>query len=503
MNVVGRAARAFAWMTAPFLVISLVASLAQAENSEYGYVYSLLHVIEVIFIALVTAWTLLLMCNCIALVPGLIVWLHTKRDPNPDEVSRSRRAIATAFLSLSLPSALFLLVTLVLYSALAKVVANGLSVSSVYPPSPIFTDIFQVPDELHPGDLFNRMIDHSSTPTFLIFLYLLVAAVLLCVWGLFPLVWMDLHPHWGQGVSSELSGKWLNRGYTALSVAAIFVFFAAPTYFDHRDHFGMDRVVKWRLAWSITHSENLGWGWRYVVGSAIGLLAFHGRLQKLALGFRPVLNSILDIDNYLREFPRDAALEHGSAPRYASLLRYICRSRDEKDRPYDAIVIVAHSQGTVISADLLRFLKAESDPALSAMLCDEHTIQTYLLTLGCPLRQLYGWRFPHLYRWARHDFNVSASSWKPNDLSDKVQPDPAALGVEAWVNAYGSGDYVGASLWAFDDCVYRWSAPTERDDSDGEKPLLLKNVSEDKAGSRQNSAWAPQRIPNILRGSRR
>jgi len=51
------------------------------------------------------------------------------------------------------------------------------------------------------------------------------------------------------------------------------------------------------------------------------------------------------------------------------------------------------------------------------------------LSMGCPLRQLYEWRFPQLYDWAA------------------APPVLGQFGLESWVNAYGSGDYVGRNLW--------------------------------------------------------
>ena len=70
---------------------------------------------------------------------------------------------------------------------------------------------------------------------------------------------------------------------------------------------------------------------------------------------------------------------------------------------YEKIVIIAHSQGTVITADLLRFLNSESDTGRPWIELDpqlkEHTEQgasILFFTMGCPLRQLYGARFPYL-----------------------------------------------------------------------------------------------------------
>jgi hypothetical protein len=55
-------------------------------------------------------------------------------------------------------------------------------------------------------------------------------------------------------------------------------------------------------------------------------------------------------------------------------------------------------------------------------------LPVYLFTMGCPLRQLYGLRFPYLYQWA-------------------TGPDPRDLGVRTWTNAFRSGDYIGRQIW--------------------------------------------------------
>jgi hypothetical protein len=55
-----------------------------------------------------------------------------------------------------------------------------------------------------------------------------------------------------------------------------------------------------------------------------------------------------------------------------------------------------------------------------------------LLTVGCPLCQLYTKRFPDLYGW----------------VTGIGGPEIQALGVKIWVNDYRSGDYVGRALWS-------------------------------------------------------
>ena len=176
-----------------------------------------------------------------------------------------------------------------------------------------------------------------------------------------------------------------------------------------------------------------------------------GPLKPLAMGFRSALDVALDVTNWLRVHPLERNPRARICARYASLLRHICRYTDPVDgRPYDAVVIIAHSQGTVITADLLRFLKQERlldrpDPELACLYGDA-ALPVYLFTMGCPLRQLYATRFPGLYGWAWHD----AATWPG------PRPDPDALAVAHWTNMYRSGDYVGRYLWFPDTGDDRW-----------------------------------------------
>ena len=66
------------------------------------------------------------------------------------------------------------------------------------------------------------------------------------------------------------------------------------------------------------------------------------------------------------------------------------------------MVIVSHSQGTVITADLLRYLayRGRRDDASRAAVLGRwlEEIEVHLFTAGSPLRQLYAARFPDLYR---------------------------------------------------------------------------------------------------------
>jgi hypothetical protein len=149
--------------------------------------------------------------------------------------------------------------------------------------------------------------------------------------------------------------------------------------------------------------------------------------KRFTTTFRSAVDVLLDIDNYLRQSPKDATPRARIAERYVSLLRHLYESK------YDHIVVIAHSQGTVISADVLHYLSKVPDPVLARA---KKQIPLRLFTMGSPLRQIYAKAFPYLYAWITDKDELSFDS-----------PDPRSLNVEQWANAYCSGDYVGRNLW--------------------------------------------------------
>lgn len=193
-----------------------------------------------------------------------------------------------------------------------------------------------------------------------------------------------------------------------------------------------------------------------VAGSAVGFVAFRGKLDEVATHLRSVVDVALDVDNHLQELPAHAAPRARILSRCAAVLRHVC-SPPGGQAPYDVVIIVAHSQGSVITADLLRYLRyrhRQGRPVEGL----EKLPPVYLFTVGCPLRQLYSLRFPHLYEWARHD-----NRGEP----EQRRPEPGELGIELWINGYRSGDYVGRYLWRADENEDPWQYPTIETDLGG------------------------------------
>ena len=172
---------------------------------------------------------------------------------------------------------------------------------------------------------------------------------------------------------------------------------------------------------------------------ALGYFFFSRITDPLVSGLRGGLDVALDIVSYLHPFPKNRTTRARILSRYASLLKYIVDWRDPNDpgTGYSRIVILTHSQGSVITSDLLRALSAGTvarDNGLENLSVPssgkEHHVPVRLLTMGSPLVQLYRARFPDLY-----------------DLDQNADPRESHRGLESWWNLYRSGDYVGRMIF--------------------------------------------------------
>ena len=319
-----------------------------------------------------------------------------------------------------------------------------------------------------------------------------------------------------EGDTAQRAGRSVTRGLWLLGVGAVLLYVAVFVISPAASYVGRVTAAPAlaRLETSATSIILAAGGW--LVAAAFAVVALRGRLARLTLGFRPALDVALEVDNYLRTHPRDATPRARIAERYVSLLRYLCHWRDRNGRPYDAIVLVAHSQGAAITADLLSFVQREEDPELEPIrrpLADGAPgaagRRLFLFTMGSPLRQLYSAWFPHLFGWVRGETGDGVSRPLPAvprepwmllprledghrvhapAIPDSAAPDPYAMGVTRWVNAYRSGDYVGRAHWrlAVDGCdwIYRSAPPDAATRFIGDRPPIT-YVSEDAHRSRR------------------
>jgi hypothetical protein len=299
----------------------------------------------------------------------------------------------------------------------------------------------------------------------------LAVALLMVAWFIALIMFTSIRTLGTGWPLTEQLGLWFTAGFRWLRAAgnlATSVFFAgfiaggivafAPAIFQFPWPAGVTRFFDPRWTTQMVHGIAYA-----LLASAATLAAVQARLAVITTQARPAIGIILDVDNYLRESPRQGTPRARIAERFASLLRHITGRKNPDGTPFfDRIILVSHSQGTVITADLLRFLTEEriASPAVNPVLFR-------LLTMGSPLRQLYAQHFPYLYGWidAWEDVHPPAGG---GTLAGK-SPDPANLRVGAWVNLYTSGDYVGRTLWRSENAPGVWArepfsgAPTAGD----------------------------------------
>jgi hypothetical protein len=147
--------------------------------------------------------------------------------------------------------------------------------------------------------------------------------------------------------------------------------------------------------------------------------------------FQPILSVALDVVNWLRHHPVQRNPRSRMFARYYAMLRWLKESKEN----YHGLVIIAHSQGTVLTVELFRYLEH-----ISFSLLQPWAIS--LFTMGCPLRQLYNLRFPDVYDWVGRSPEESAAILNPSSI------------FSHWLNAYTTGDYVGRNLWTGGDATY-------------------------------------------------
>ncbi len=310
----------------------------------------------------------------------------------------------------------------------------------------------------------------SVTPGLPIILALIAVSFFLLVWAVAPSVIYEVRPKRtppAYDPQTADAGEWLSRGLDNIAILIRVLWIAivpVPIFFGVLD----------LLAWGHPDSvpapllRMLDWFSRLTLpliqGTGAGLAVSAAAIIAIILKYGgAVLDTLLDVDNYLRTVPKECTPRARIAERITSLLRYVAAYRDPQGRPYERLVIVAHSLGTLVSADLLRFIARsranDHDPVLHAdgLHAGEDTpaIPIYLMTMGSPLRPLLNRFFPHLYEWVTPTPDNSSRSNRlgrplpdqPKAIPPNALPEPRALCVKGWCNAYRSGDYVGRYLW--------------------------------------------------------
>lgn len=445
------------------------------EDSHYGITEVSFKLIEIIYLLLVAFWLLFFLCYFFVVIFGGLVlspyWINKSNDSEEKKPARERikRANWTANISLWIPCVAFISVTEALWAVIASVGSPLLPHEGnneyEYPPSDWFINFFSLDRTAYKAtDFFDKLI---VDPVFGIALVSIALVILLVAWSFWPSAYLEIRsPNSQSQIDEKLSmntGKWLNDGYKTVYdsiywISTLFAF-VVIVYFVLNLWPGAslaDSFIQFFNKNLIATTKVLALA---VTGSASGLLVFGKRLNEFSLGIRNVIDLALDVDNYLRLHPKNDNPRSRIFSRYSSLLRYLFQKNSENCQQYDAVIIVAHSQGTVITADLLRFIQKEKRTDLKPK-----EIPFYFFSMGSPLRQLYSVAFPHIYNWVT------------NDRENKtVGPEPKTLGLRQWVNAYCSGDYVGRYLWRSrnntTEELFKPSSSTEDKDKDKDKSL--------------------------------
>jgi hypothetical protein len=430
--------------------VVIIFAFADASSDLTMWVWGALRALEVVLTLILGWWVIA--------APVVLIWfcasvVATRRrgagaaTGAPVNV-HAKSSVATARVGLFVSLGFFVIVTMTAWALVETGVKH--SVERVpYVPFLFSQNLVPVPGDatspaLTTAEVFldDRFV--NSTSGFSVIALLLFPLVLYLVLMLLPSVLAEL------GVIAQqfgLLGQWLTGGYrkldrvvaalvavgvvTALLVAAVFV---AP-----RLDIDLSSTLLGRMAKLLS---DLSQNWlKYFVISAgtatLALTAAGGVLSRYVPWLRAPLDAALDVDNHFREFPRNAIPRARIFSRYVAVLKHVAA------QDYDRIVIVSHSQGTVISADLLRYMQERAADVVGRGKSDVISVlwgkisgKVMLVTAGCPLRQLYAARFPEMYDWVL------------GDSAGTMGPRAADVGALLWVNVYTTGDYVGRWLWS-------------------------------------------------------
>jgi hypothetical protein len=410
------------------VIAEVLASSGQADL--HSWVRGGMRAFEYMLFGIVIWWA-------VAVVPFLLWFVCGQLAARDGDAARG--SVATGRLGLMVSMASFVALSMAIWALLTTLVEFGTASTSYCPL------IFDVGTDCFPkGSTFLHLRYLRSTETFVLAAGLTLALLLYMIVVLVPSVLAEIRS--GVGTAQNL-GRWLSGGYRRLEIvvtglAATSVVVAAVVgvvlLLARCGILPKDLVGGAYIAWLGPVSEQV---LKPLVLSAAtaaaALSAFGGVLSRYVPWLRLPLDVALDVDNHFREFPRNAIPRARIFSRYVALLEHLAAQK------YDRIVIVAHSQGTVISAELLRYLQHRAQWQADAGIDDRVTRlwprlqgRIHLLTAGCPLRQLYAERFPLLYAWVGRTTAPGSSGPLASDV-----------GANRWVNLYTTGDYVGRWLW--------------------------------------------------------
>ena len=439
------------WSAVMFAVVWTAASLdlsarpgLEAETGLRIFTFGALRALEWILVAVILWWGVAGL--------GFAAWLAVGLQCSRTQGFEGRASVGTGRLCLFVPMSLFIVLVMAAWAALTTLL--DLSVDGMQYAPVVFTEA--AAPVVSAASFLDARYDHS-TQTFSLIVILLLAFGAHVVIGFFPSIVAEVKP---KGQDSLRLGRWLTATFRYLDVTAAAVVILATVsavvvamvlnsrWFGPAWLYTLNAQFPELMRWSQEFLRPLVWT---TASATLALSALGGVLSRYVPWLRAPLDMALDVDSHFREFPRQGIPRARIFSRFAALLEHVSR------QGYERVVIVAHSQGTVISAELLRYLAYRAAPPEGRVPCAPpwwHGIadRVHLLSAGSPLRQLYAARFPTLYRWVLQDHG------------GRMGPTAGDIGVQRWVNAYATGDYVGRWLWsrrAADPGDFSWPAIDE------------------------------------------
>lgn len=423
-----------AWVMWAGVVIGLLTAAVLGRESYLRldlWTYSALRVLEVLLGLIVLVWAVIGIIMVVWFIAGAVAVRTVEGD-------EAHAIVSTGRLGVFASGSFFLLIVMLIWALLSKPLELAVG-SQGYAPM-FFTVDGSAPSATLARDFLASRYRGSTEMFSLIAIIDLLLLAYLVIFFL-PSVLAELKVSIAERDAGRL-GRWLSVGYDNLdkqpirwlSLISAIASAVAAAYLGWWLLFRFGLTVS-PPGWERLAEFSQDFLAPFVLGAGtltLALTAFGGVLSRYLPGLRAPLDIALDVDNHFREFPREAIPRARIVARYLALLRHV------DAQGYDRIVIVAHSQGTVITTELLRYMRQRAkicsmlriaDP--DSALVERLVAKTQVLTLGCPLRQLYATRFPTLYPWVR----------RPGG------PKALDLGVQRWINGYTTGDYVGRWLW--------------------------------------------------------
>jgi hypothetical protein len=442
--------RKVGWVLWPITVAGTIGFAARSPSADLSmWIGGALSGLEIVLLLIVAWWGVA--------GPLAVVWLVASARAslkmaakNPDATSRAVQAkssVATGRMGLFVSLGFFVILTMTAWALVTTGVER--SVDRVQYSPIIFKPLHEVAGDASgpshttaAGFLDERFL--NSTESFSAIALLLLPLIVYLVLMMLPSVLAEMKVITKQ---FDRLGRWLTGGFRRLDVCAaaivavgvLLAMVIGVTLVSFR--LGIESNIPGFNTLLKFFSDASGdWLKVFVISAGTATVAFSaagGLLSRYAPWLRAPLDAALDVDNHFREFPRRAIPRARIFSRFFAVLNRIAA------QDYDHIVIVSHSQGTVISTELLRYMKERTAQVEAAETMDpvaplwgRLSGRIALVTAGCPLRQLYAARFPVQYEWvlAQHGPNLGP-------VADDV-------GVVRWVNLYATGDYVGRWLWS-------------------------------------------------------